>query len=96
MKKSGRMLLGNPWLECRGHLLFFSISILSPSFGECLLPHGTLAWWGCQSWFSAPPYSEDGIQFQLGQWEVLSLEEYLSGRQENRKLLKLIHSGKAS
>lgn len=36
------MLLGNPWLECRKHLLFFSISILAPCFVDCLL---TIAHW---------------------------------------------------
>ena len=43
MKKSGRTLLGNAWLECREHLLFFSISILAPSFGEA---SPTVSWLG--------------------------------------------------
>ena len=33
----------------------------------------------------------DGVQSRLGHLEVPSLEEYLAGRQEDRKLLKLIH-----
>ena len=32
-----------------------------------------------------------GVQSRLGHLEVPSLEEYLAGRQEDRKLLKLIH-----
>ena len=34
----------------------------------------------------------DGVQSRLGHLEVPYLEEYLAGRQEDRKLLKLIHS----
>lgn len=94
-EKSGRALLGNPWLECGGHLLFSSISALSPSSGVCLHPHCMLAW-GAVSHCSLlfPSWGEgDGVQSRPGHLEVPSLEEYLTGRQEDRKLLKLIHSG---
>jgi hypothetical protein len=69
------MLPGNPWLECREHLLFFSLSILSLSFGEDPFPHCTLAWRSCQSQFNALPLSKDDILSQPGQLEVLSVKK---------------------
>lgn len=65
------MLLGNPWLECRGHLLF---SLHQPSiafFSEKPFPHCTLG--GAVSHGSKPPLSKDDIPSQPGQLEVLPL-----------------------
>lgn len=90
--KRGKMLLGNPQMECGGHLLFSSIGVLSLSFGEG--PSPTAHWLGgAVSHGSKPLLSEDDIPSQQSQLEVLSLRKKKdSGRQEGKTHPELLNS----
>jgi hypothetical protein len=70
--KRGKMLLGNPQLECGGHLLFSSISVLSLSFGEGP-SHTAHCLRGAVSHGSKPLLSEDDIPSQQSRLGVLPL-----------------------